>query len=224
MLTTYLQRTGATTGRLQKNTSHSSLEVIKKALLGQKQFSGGEQYLAFGNACHERFLVNSFKRKVSKEEDKDLKGMVAALVKDAIVNSLMKNSIREQKFYIHVNGVEMAMVLDIKQPHLSRGADLKTTNCKSLNEFIKKALEYGYVRQGVTYKKGAKLKSFYFIGVQKTPPYNVYLMNLADFSEEEAYAERELEFLLYFYKHYGKCVIQNDTTNLPPLQKFKQLK
>lgn len=208
MLSTYLQRIGVTTGPLSVNTSHSGLEVIKKWLIGAKQFKGDERYLISGNAVHEVFLVgkNLFLKKCNNKERKAVQGMVIVLGDHTVVRSLMANSLREQKFYVFIDGVQMAMILDIKQIHSKTGADLKTTACATLEEFTAKAVEYGYFRQGETYKQGAELKHFYFIGITKNPPHRVFILDVSKFPVEQAYAQQELKFLLYFFKHYGKIV------------------
>lgn len=204
----HLQKAGRVTGPLSSNTSHSSLENIKKLLLGQKLFEGGEQYLHFGNHLHLRFLKPNEKptmsAKLSPQELVRVEEMVETLTKDKAVKILMQEAVCEEKFYVEVDGVQMAMILDIKQPKHKRGADLKTTVCRSLADFIDKAKKYGYFRQAVTYVKGAKLKEFFFVGITKEKPYIVFLMNATDHKKELEYAEQELKFLLYFFKHYGK--------------------
>jgi len=207
MLLSHLRRHNIVTGPLARNTSHSGLSVIFNSICGFKQFSGGEQFLAFGNALHERWLVSSFVRTVSPQEDKLLRGMIEALKKHVIACALIKDSEREQKIYDKLNGVEVAMILDIKQVRKKTGADLKTTACTTYKEFLDSAIKYGYFRQGKTYKLGARLQHFYFIGISKTPPHPVFILYVNDHKEEEQYAEQELKFLLYFYKHYGKTVM-----------------
>lgn len=214
-LPTYLQRAGVTTGSLVKNTSHSGLEIIKKSLLGLPQFKGGEVFLVFGSALHEMWLENKSAYKLDKAQTKQLNQCLNALNASPEAMQLMKDSIREEKLKVKLNGVEMAFILDIHKKKARVGADLKTSGVRSLNEFITKAKEYGYFRQGVTYVKAAGLKAFYFIAVTKEPIPRVFIFCIQDHPEEMNYAERELEFLLYFYKHYGNVIIKkpDETTN-----------
>lgn len=204
MLLTHLRNNNLVTGPLARNTSHSGLSVIFNSICGFAQFSGGEQFLTFGNALHERYLIDSYVRKVTDDEGKLLLGMITALRKHIIAIALMKDSEREMKIYDRLNGVEVAMILDIKQVKKKTGADLKSSACKTYKEFLESAIKYGYFRQGKTYKLGAKLNHFYFIGVSKFPPHPVFILYVNDYPEEEQYAEQELKFLLYFYKFYGK--------------------
>ena len=93
-------------------------------------------------------------------------------------------------------------ILDAKQPELKRGFDLKSTDCNSQQAFEETVQRYGYVRQGLTYKLAAKLKFFYFVGIQKVAPFNIFIvdLNAAKFKTDLLYAEQELKFLLAFIK------------------------
>src|ERR1700746_1323052 len=121
MLISHLRRHNIVTGPIARNTSHSGLSVIFNSICGFKQFSGGEQFLTFGNALHERWLINSFVRIVTQAEEKLLRGIIEALKKHVIACALIKDSEREIKIYDRLNGVEVAMILDIKQVHKKTG-------------------------------------------------------------------------------------------------------
>lgn len=216
MLNSYLKRVGAISGPLSKNTSHSGLEVIKKWLIGEPQFRGEELFLAFGLAFHERMCGN-YKRKVSEADEILLgdarpssyrPGMVPNTLKHPIVKRLMLNAIKERKVYVKMNGVKLTMILDLERVRQT-GGDYKTTNCTTLEDFVAKAILFGYPRQGKTYLIGAQVKQFYFIGVSKIKPHDIFIFNLADHPEEERYAEQELKFLLYFYKYYGVPIFKS---------------
>ena len=58
-------------------------------------------------------------------------------------------------------------------------ADLKTTVSASKYDFMYSIRKYKYQRQAAFYLDGCKRQSFYFIAVEKTPPYgvNVFLMS-----------------------------------------------
>lgn len=209
-LNAYLKRAGLTTGPLIRNTSHSRLEVVKKFLLCLPQFKGGESFLVFGNELHLQWLQNKGEEKLSLEENKKIKAMLQKLRANPICKMLYANSVREQKLYTTLHEVEIALILDIEQQKEKRGADLKTTTCRNLKDFVEKAIEYGYFRQGKTYKLARKLKHFYFIAIQKEPPYNIFIMDVSAYPAEEQYAEEELEFLLYFYKNYGYFITEEN--------------
>src|SRR5215216_7736524 len=124
MLNLYLKRAGVTTGPLNKNTSHSRLEVLKKYLLSQPQFKGDESFLFFGNSLHEQYLQNKCVYELPAEDKKKIIVMLAKLRNHVVAASLLKNATVEQKVYSNLNGVEIALILDIEQRNLNRGADL----------------------------------------------------------------------------------------------------
>lgn len=202
-LSLYLKRAGVTTGPLVKNTSHSGLEVIKKALLGQPQFKGGEEFLIFGSALHERWLESKASYSLSKEQLVRLHKSLKALAESKEATALLKGATVEEKLKVVIDGVEVSFILDIHKKLARVGADLKSSGVRSLNDFIEKAKEYGYFRQARTYELAAKLKRFYFIAVTKEDTPRVFVFCTNDHPEEMRYANEELKFLLYFYKNYG---------------------
>ena len=209
-LNVYLKQRGITTGPRSKkaNTSHSALDVILKFLTNREQFKGSEKQLIFGSAFHNKFLINCSKvwRRLTPVDRKHVTNMVAKLEAHPVVKKLMEGAMCEKKRKTFLNGVKVAYILDIHQKHKLRGADLKTTSCKTFEDFVASAIAYGYIRQGETYKVAEGLKEFIFVGIQKEPPYNVYILDVSLYPEEIKYAIEELEFLLYFYQNYGKVL------------------
>lgn len=204
-----LTRAGVITGPLfDSNTSHSSLDRAKKFLFGQPQFTGKEGYLHFGNYLHTAFASYPRNRVLNCtiEEAKKLTEMLTKLYEHKIVLALVRDSIREEAFYVNLGPVRVKMILDVKQVHSKTGSDLKTTDCKTYSDFLAKAKEYGYFRQADTYMLGAGLKEFYFIGICKEPPFEIFILRVNDYRKEMAYAREELEFLLYWYQVYGKII------------------
>ncbi len=210
MLNLILKRAGLVTGPRRKNTSHSSMQAIKRDLLGLPPFKG-QHFLKFGNALHEVFLKGDYSNhyKLLKAADKRLvDAMVRKLNANPIVVSLMRDSIREKKFKVVMNKVRVAVILDAKQKPLRRGFDLKSTSCTTQIEFETKCRELGYIIQGLIYKMASNLKNFYFVGVSKTAPHNIFIVDIdsMQFKSDVAYAQKELKFLLYFYRCYGKTI------------------
>jgi len=198
-----LKRAGIVTGPLTKNTSYSGLAVIRRMLLSQPQFRGSEEFLREGNALHEKFLLRKSTIALPEDKHTTINLMVEKLDSHPVVRALVADSVREEKLYVKLNGIQFAFILDIHQKSRKIGSDLKTTKCKTFQSFVSSAIEYGYFKQAVAYIIAAKLKNFFFIGIQKEPPFNIYILDVHQYQDELAYAERELEFLLYFYRHYG---------------------
>lgn len=194
------------------NTSNSSMGATKNLLLGNRQFVGNESYLVFGSVLHEQlqfieghpYHVSEKVYLLSHDEVGNLIGILNNAQKNSIVKKIIANTTREQKVYHEIEGVRVAMLLDLENPKLKMGADWKSTSCSTEQDFIKKAIAYDYIRQAVLYMWARGLKKFYFIGLQKCAPFNIYIMDVGRYTEEIAYSLQEIKFLLYFYKNYGK--------------------
>jgi uncharacterized protein YutD len=99
------------------------------------------------------------------------------------------------------------MIGDIINQKKSFGADLKTTSCRTNRQFVDLALrKYDYLRQSWCYKQVEELEDFYFIGIQKQEPFEVFILNIKDYAKEERQSIKETRFLLEFFKHYGRPV------------------
>lgn len=204
-LSLYLKRAGVISGPLPlKPTRHSDLSIYKSWLCGIAISFGYKAHNNFGRAVHELFLLGRpGKYKLTIEEVKHRKGMVQSLNSHPVVRKLMTLCpIREKRRPSILNGVKIKFTPDAHGRKVM--IDLKTTVCSSLNEFKKKAFEYGYFRQGRTYGTALHISEYWIIGIQKTPPYKVFLILLTEHKEDVHYVDRELQFLLYFYKYYGK--------------------
>ncbi len=206
----YLLKNKIVTGPLEKNSSHSHTGRLRNDLLGIPQFFGDEIFLTFGSALHEVFLEGRFDayNKLPPHLQIKIDKMVDKLQRHPVVKKLMAGAVKESKQYKKLFGVLFAYILDILQPKLKIGSDLKTTTCKTKEDCIKKGIEYGYHKQAQVYMKMENLKEFYFIFINKEAPYDIFIVSYLEFKEHLLYAESELEFLLYFYKHYGNICQQ----------------
>lgn len=202
-LTTYLQRAGHVTGPLSKNTSYSGLETLLRFILGKPpmQYGAPQNY---GIAVHEQYLEKKKRVKVTPEEQRQIDKAIIALNNNPIVKRLMKKAVTESKKYKKLKGVELAYILDINEQESKVGADIKTTVITNLAQFVAKAEEYGYFRQAKIYILVEGLKMFFIVAVTKEKNPRVYLFCVSDYPKQLAKAEKELNFLLYFYKVYGK--------------------
>jgi hypothetical protein len=224
MLLLYLKRAGVISGPLSKHTSHSGLEAIKNALLGNPPFKQEQRFLIFGTALHELFLENKKAgayNSLTPLEQRTVEAMVKALNKTVVVRALMEGGVREVKVIQEFKGVLLATILDNKQERKKVGFDLKSTTATTMSDFMGKAEVFGYPRQGLTYKLTAALNDFFFVAVSKKFPHPVFVYNLTDHNLKAA--EGELDFLIYFYKVYGKITI-GETAQAPKQQVEQQSK
>lgn len=197
-----------------KNTSHSGLDTLRRNLLGIPLFQGGEEFLRFGVALHEVFLEDDYTtyNLLTLWEQSLVDKMVDRLRAHPVVMRLYNNSRREKKKYKKVNGVRVAYILDMHQIKIFVGSDLKSTVCTTFQDCLKKAISYGYHKQRHVYKRVEKLKEFYFIFVSKKAPHDIFILGDKDFEPYDEDARKEVEWLLYVYKNYGRFVVEEDLT------------
>ncbi len=207
ILSQYLKRAGLVSGSLLNgNTSVSGCGANLTALRGLPPMKLGAAG-NYGSAAHEQFLEEKKTYKVTSEEQEIIDEAIAKLWKNPLVKSIMKGSVSEKKLYKKIYGVLVAYILDIHNEKQRIGADLKTTSCRTLKQFIESAKEYGYFRQAVVYVKAAKLKMFFFIAITKQKGnVQVFIFCTNDYKEDMKYAEEEIKWLMYFFKYYGKCL------------------
>jgi hypothetical protein len=213
-LNKYLTNIGLFTGPrpYSKNTSHSGLDVLRRNLFGIPLFQGGEEFLKFGVALHDVFLQDDFEvyNTLLPWQQQLIDKLVEKLRAHPVVMRLFKGSRREKKKYKKMNGVRVAYILDIHQVAALIGADLKTTVCTTLQECLKKSILYGYHKQRHIYKQVEKLKEFYFIFICKKFPHDIFIIGDKDFKPYEDYARKEIEWLTYVYKNYGRFATEED--------------
>jgi len=206
-LSSYLKRAGVTTGPLSLRVNNSTLTVIKYFLLGYAPIFFDPRYQFFGREFHKRSLeAHKKKKRMTAEEETKLFPMVRNLLANPIFKKYFAEAKKEHLIDTEsIMGIPVQGTLDVNNQKYKVGCDPKTTSCRTREEFIRAAIEYGYPRQDWMYCKMAKLKEFIFFGVQKNPPYAIWPVSFHDkqFKEEYEYFHQEALFLLYFFKHYG---------------------
>lgn len=205
-LVLHFKRAGVVSGPLRVNTRHSDLSTIKSWLLGESISFGFKSFQNFGSAVHYTWLLKKLGAfKLSPAEQAQRAQMIAALERNVIATKLLAECTdRERRRGCKLNGVAIKFTPDANSK--TKVIDLKTTACRSLKDFVQKAFEYGYFRQGKTYLLATGCKEFYIIGIQKQYPFDVYILWLQspEFCNWMDYVEQELDFLLYFYQNYGR--------------------
>lgn len=204
----FLRGAGLVTGPSSALTRHSWLSEVKHTLFGNpvNKQRGKKDYHTFGTVLHEKFLLGkqvSKGLKISTADKRRINFMLKSLNRHSVVKVLMKDTVREQQRVISLRGIIFSYTPDAKHNGKKLGLDLKTTVCDSVTELIQKAFEYGYFRQGATYSEAEDFEDFFIIGIQKNPPFQVFIIHINEHLEKYNYAKQELDFLLYFTKNYG---------------------
>lgn len=196
------------TGPITKRTRHSSLSVVKTALLQGYCFAQGyKKYNNFGSAVHSLYLVGKLgKWKLNIVEKRNRAGMIASLQANPVAVRVMEQCpVRERRRVCRIMGVNMHYTPDAHGKRL--GGDLKTSATTTKEDFLASAFKYGYFRQGITYSIPLGLKEFWILGVGKARPWPVFPVLIQHYPEYLRYARQELHFLLYTFKNYGHPVI-----------------
>jgi len=184
--------------------NNSGLSDIKRALLGQPGFWGGEQFLQVGTEIHKRAMEPKKPIKLfDSVTEPIIRGCTMSLQANKEFTSMLKGADVEVLCKNTVHGVYMHGTLDMRNKRKSKGGDIKTTSSRSYKEIIYSMVKYGYFRQARVYMLLEDLEHFEFYFVQKFAPYCVYVVNVNDYKMEMKYADNELKFLLKFYDQYG---------------------
>lgn len=116
---------------------------------------------------------------LSNDEFKKISTMARNVV--AIAGGLLSDGVSEVAFLSKIDGVDVKCKVDYYRENLGLVFDLKTT--KSIKDFEKSIVEYGYGTQSAFYLDvinscGYEANRFIFIIVESVAPYNVYIREM----------------------------------------------
>jgi exodeoxyribonuclease VIII len=105
---------------------------------------------------------------------------------DKYAAELIEDAVFETSFFWHEQGVNCKARTDIWQPRNNIVADLKTTTDASPKAFARDVLKYGMHISAAWYRRGLesaghKLDKWFWIAVEKMPPYAVQVYRADDF-------------------------------------------
>jgi hypothetical protein len=170
--------------------SYSSLSSLRK---GEPIVRMSTVYYDFGSELHARFLEGKSLKRLSEEEETILDKMLTALDKDKLVRSLMKHPEvkTERKFNADIKGVPVLGYVDIDAAPVFL-SDLKTTSARTRQKFIS-SMDF---LQAALYRKVRATDDFYYIGISKVQPFEVFTFNVMAYPERLQEADQQLEKLL----------------------------
>lgn len=151
--------------------------------------------LVFGKELHSRLLEQKKLETLSAEEEKHLRAMLKALDESKLVQKLMKGCVTEVEFKQLLAGVMVLgfIDIDVRPAHVS---DLKTTSTTSMNAFVK-SMDF---LQAAIYLAVSGAKDFYYIGINKKPPYPLFIFGVSQYPDRLKLANKELGMLLRYLK------------------------
>lgn len=167
--------------------ANSDLSALAAHVFGKKPIKASADTLAFGTAFHtlilepEQYKTHLSANPMSDQSENTLYDMYLSVRGDDLLFNILLNAETEQvRTWIDpTTGLPCKAKIDaIALPRRVHVIDLKTTSCRSKNEFIDTCHDYDYDRQAAHYlSSDPAFKFFEFVGVQKQPPYNVYRLS-----------------------------------------------
>lgn len=173
--------------------SYSSLKNVRDCVDPTKKISA--VWFDVGTEVHSRFLEKKKPiLKLSAQDNQAVKSMVEALERHPVVSQLMLKAKVEQYFKQKLWGLMVSGYIDILPP--KDVGDLKTTRLKNQHAFAA-AMDF---LQAAMYRAVTKRKDFYYVGIQKEPPFNVFIFNVHQYPDRIAQADEELKYLIKYVK------------------------
>lgn len=182
-----------------KHISNSFLSMLKRHLTGVNQFYGNEAHLKFGSELHKRFLQPRRKKDwLPADQELILDSMVKRLKQNNFVKTFLSDSVNEKICVKSWFDQRIKVIIDAER----KGTiiDLKTTSCTSFQAFIHSAISYGYFRQAAIYSGVRNAKEFFFVGVSKKPPHDIFIINVNEFPDLLRDGTDEAMHLITVYK------------------------
>jgi hypothetical protein len=161
--------------------------------------------LTFGGAYHENVLepgkFNLEEWNLRPSEQKMLTEMVFSLIQNQEAFNLYHRSKKEvAKTWIDkATGLKCKGGIDLDISKTDLG-DIKTTSARTEKEFVDSLERYDYDRQAAFYLSGVKhARRFWFIGVQKRKPYDVFVISYYCNSKFIRKGRKKVDFLMRKY-------------------------
>jgi len=183
-----------------KERGYASYSSIKNVRDCQVPSVSNALWFVFGRELHSRWLER--KTHFTKDnpntftdaEKQTLEAMLERLDAHTVATKLRIGSQVEQEFNQLLYGVPVLGYIDIL--HTQHIADLKSTKERSIQAFIK-SMDF---LQAALYLAVTGKRDFYYIGICKLYPHDVFVFNVQDYPERLRSAELELRCLLRYLK------------------------
>lgn len=176
--------------------SYSSLSNLKKGEMLEIR-PKSQVWHDVGTEIHSRFLESTVTKKFDLTTEAMLDGMERSLRKDKLVDSLISHSLytTEKEFRTKLDGVPVVGYVDMDAAPIFL-ADLKSIGHRNEKKFIE-SMDF---LQPALYCKVRRVRDFYYIGISKIAPYEVFTFNVNQYPERFQQACNELDKLLNHVK------------------------
>ena len=160
--------------------SNSDLTEFRNFLFGRSERNPVKAF-AFGAALHEMILEPGKVGADSQNVDLALVHKLAMIAQeDKFLEWVLQNSQKEEirLWQDSETGLSLKSKLDIVYENRLI-VDIKSTSCRTLEEFMASCLKYDYDRQAAFYldslgKEEVAERGFFFVAIQKIKPFNVW--------------------------------------------------
>ncbi len=155
--------------------ANSDLTEFKRFIFGEKHYKPVNAF-AFGSTLHELILEPHKPIQPPDTVDLSLCTMLARVARnDRFLWWALRFSRKEsmQLWNDPVTGLALKARLDIVHKK-QLVVDIKSTSCKSYDDFLASCDRYDYDRQAAFYLDSVGARRFVFVAVQKVTPYNVW--------------------------------------------------
>ena len=148
---------------------------------------------------------NFFKTIITEAEFEMIEQMTMKLMKDSTIKTLLSGGEKEKIITWHneAHNVNCKGMLDCYKKGPNIIVDLKTTQDASYNGFRRSIMKYKYHKQAAFYMDAIGADEFYIIAIEKSPPFNMNVIQIGeDLIEDGRYMyNQELEIYNYCTKH-----------------------
>lgn len=141
------------------------------------------------------------KSEITKKDLKLLRDMRTAALNFRSLRVFLEDlrTLFEQEYFGQLCGLDFKMKADAINEHMQAIGDAKSTAATTLQKFLESCDNYGYWRQAYIYMMLTGMTNFYFWGVSKVKPHNVFFVDVSQYPMEMANAAAEVTWLCEEY-------------------------
>ena len=159
-----------------------------------------------GKAEYAEFVKkNFFKICITEAEFEMIEQMTMKLMKDPTIKKLLSGGEKEKivVWRNETHNVDCKGMLDCYKPEANIIVDLKTTQDASYNGFRRSIMKYKYHKQAAFYMDAIGADEFYIIAIEKSPPFNMNIIQIGDdlIDDGRYMYNQELEIYNYCMKN-----------------------
>lgn len=157
-------------------------------------------------------ILQECKSEISQKELKTLRDMQKSAMKFQTLNAFLTDTCTEfeQEFYGELCGIAFKTKVDAINKNFQAIGDAKSTSTRTLKDFLETFEKYGYWRQAYIYMMITGMPSFYFWGVSKIKPHNVFFVDVSQYPIQMANAAIEVTWLCEQYLLAEEKARKND--------------